>query len=193
MQCAICKASGPFSLEACVIDESRPICDQCASALDSIVATDTEYSEQKKSYLWLNSKINSIRDQAVSSYVLDLLEQAKTLPSIRQLDEEIQIRKRLEREAAEARHDGEVAAFNPLYEYAVETVRDHNDGSADTASIRMILSRYASRGWRLHKTMVNEIGRTSSSSSVAGYTNGTNATIEETILIFERCVKPIER
>ena len=186
MQCAICKASGQFSLEACVIDESRPICDKCASALDSIV--DTDNSEREKSYLWLNSKINSIRDHEVSSFVLDVLEEAK-----RRIDEEMQVRKRIEREAAEARHDAEVAAFNPLYEYAVETVRDYNDGSTDTASIRRILSQYASRGWRLHKTMVNEIGRISNSSGAAGFTSGTNATIEETILIFERCVKPIQR
>lgn len=51
---------------------------------------------------------------------------------------------------------------------------------------------YAGDGWRLHSVVVNEAGKNASSTSMGGLTVGTNSTIDVTILIFERCIKPAE-
>ena len=43
--------------------------------------------------------------------------------------------------------------------YAVESVPDNKDGTTNVALLRTLISEYASRGWRLHQTLVNELGR----------------------------------
>lgn len=193
MECAICHGSGPFTLEACVLDESKPMCDKCATAIDALSEDEENFAEWEKSYYWLNSVKNGIHDKDISSFVLDVLDAATSNPNYSKVEKQIIAKERAAHQAAEAKHDAEVAPFNAVYEYAVESIQDNSDGSANTALISAIISNYASRGWRLHKTMVNEIGRTSQSSGVGGFSTGTNATIEQTILIFERCVKPLQQ
>ena len=43
-------------------------------------------------------------------------------------------------------------------------------------------------GWKLHSVITNEIGKNISAVSIGGITGGTNATVDEIILIFERMV-----
>lgn len=71
-------------------------------------------------------------------------------------------------------------------EYAVETVRDRDNGGADESALNDVLSMYAEKGWRLKFCFTDEVGVESHSATVAGYTTGTNATINEIVLIFER-------
>ena len=193
MQCTICHGSGPFTLEACVLDESKPMCDKCASAVDALSENEENYSEWEKSYCWLDSVKAGIQNKDVSAFICDILDAAKANPNYEKVEEKIMAKERAIRIAAETKHDAEVAPYNAKYEYAVESIPDNSDGSANTALIAAIISNYASKGWRLHKTMVNEIGRTSQSSGVGGFSTGTNATIEQTILVFERCVKPLSQ
>ena len=75
--------------------------------------------------------------------------------------------------------------LNNLYEYDVVTITDKSTGAMDIASLQNVLSERGKLGWRLVNSFTNEIGV--NSSSFAGY--GTNATIDQTILIFERCIK----
>ena len=75
--------------------------------------------------------------------------------------------------------------INDLYEYDVVVIRDKPTGEIDTATLCYELKRRGQEGWRLVNTFTNELGF--NAASIAGF--GSNATIEETILIFERCVK----
>ncbi len=71
-------------------------------------------------------------------------------------------------------------------EYAVETVRDRDNGGADESALNDVLSMYGEKGWQLKFCFTDEVGVESHSATVAGYTTGTNATINEIVLIFER-------
>ena len=76
-----------------------------------------------------------------------------------------------------------------MYEYDVVTITDKSTGDMDFVSLKNVLSERGKLGWRLVNSFTNEIGVISSSTSFAGSTTGTNATIDQTILIFERCIK----
>ena len=85
---------------------------------------------------------------------------------------------------------------NPVYEYATVVVNDDENGRIDVDYLNNILNEYASAGWKLHSILTNEIGKNRTSSSVTTVmtvTTGTNATVEQTIMIFERCIKAEER
>lgn len=75
--------------------------------------------------------------------------------------------------------------INDLYEYDVAVVFDNPTGGVNFQALCSELEKRAREGWRLVNTFTNELGV--NAASIAGF--GTNATIEETILIFERCVK----
>lgn len=82
-----------------------------------------------------------------------------------------------------------IYSMNDIYEYDVVSLRDTKYGSSDIASLQEILSEHGKDGWRLVNTVTNEVGHNSSSTSFGGMTVGTNATIDQMILIFERCVQ----
>lgn len=50
------------------------------------------------------------------------------------------------------------------------------------------MTEYAMEGWKLHSVITNEIGKNISAVSIGGITGGTNTTVDEIILIFERMV-----
>ena len=78
---------------------------------------------------------------------------------------------------------------NAHYEYTTVYLRDSQSGGVDIISLDSALKRYAEQGWRLHSVLTNEVGKNTSSGSFGGVTSGINSTIDETILIFERCIK----
>lgn len=78
---------------------------------------------------------------------------------------------------------------NRKMEYAVETVRDRENGGADETALSDVLAMYGEKGWRLKFCFTDEVGVESHSATVAGYTTGTNATINEIVLIFERAAE----
>jgi len=80
-------------------------------------------------------------------------------------------------------------ALNPQYEYEVVVIPDRSSGEVDTDQLRRTLSSYASVHWRLHSVFTNECGKNAMSAAVSGIGFGTNATIDQTVLIFERCVR----
>lgn len=73
---------------------------------------------------------------------------------------------------------------NPIYEYKVESVRDSGTGVCDPERLQQVISIYASNGWRLISSFSSEIGKNA--------IGGLNATVDQTILIFERCMKAAE-
>ena len=78
---------------------------------------------------------------------------------------------------------------NPFYEYDYIVVPNKSDGSTDQENIREIITSHAMQGWRLVTMYSNEIGKNTIGVSVAGVGGGTNATMCEDVLVFERCIK----
>lgn len=78
---------------------------------------------------------------------------------------------------------------NPLFEYETVIINDNTDGTVDEFKLQTTLREYSEGGWRLHTIFTNEIGKTTSAVSVGYIGGGINATIEQTVLIFERCIK----
>lgn len=98
--------------------------------------------------------------------------------------QEILRRSKIEQEIKE-----EQLSKNPRYEYKVETIPDLLSGEPDTYKLQQVLTEYANDGWRLHTALTNETGKNSATTSIINLGLTINATIDTTILIFERCVK----
>ena len=76
----------------------------------------------------------------------------------------------------------------PRYEYTTARIIDNADGSTYQMQLQSVLMEYANAGWKLHSVITNEIGKNVSSVSIGRFTGGTNATMDEVILIFERMI-----
>ncbi|MBQ7810817.1 MAG: DUF4177 domain-containing protein [Clostridia bacterium] len=76
----------------------------------------------------------------------------------------------------------------PLYEYDTVVVYDKRSGGADIEAINRTLMAYAKDGWKLHTAFTNEVGKNSSSVGYGGVSIGTNSTMDQTVLIFERMI-----
>ncbi|MBR5773694.1 MAG: DUF4177 domain-containing protein [Clostridia bacterium] len=81
------------------------------------------------------------------------------------------------------------SGYDGYYEYCTLTLFDNDGGAIPVEQITTILNDYALDGWRLVTAYANEVGRNSRSTGFAGTTSGTNATIDQNILILERYVK----
>ena len=69
-----------------------------------------------------------------------------------------------------------------VVEYAVEVITDNASGGTNIQRLKNILRDYSAAGWKLKNLFTNELGV--NSVSVGGF--GTNATIDQVVLIFER-------
>lgn len=78
---------------------------------------------------------------------------------------------------------------NPFYEYDYVVVPNLSDGSTDKERIKEIIFSHAIQGWRLITMYSNELGKNSLGVAIAGVGGGTNATMCEDIMVFERCIK----
>ena len=76
-------------------------------------------------------------------------------------------------------------AVAPSVEYDVETLVTNSDGFTDVKEMKRILAERVNNGWRLHSVYSNILGV--NAVKVLGI--GTNATISETVMLFERSVK----
>lgn len=86
----------------------------------------------------------------------------------------------------------DIISVNNLYEYCVEKIYDKSTGGTDERLLEDMLNAYAKNGWRVKNMFTNELGvnRSSTSMSYGGFgtSSGTNATIDEVVIIFERCI-----
>lgn len=78
---------------------------------------------------------------------------------------------------------------NPLYEYETIVINDNSDGTVNTKQIQDTLLEYSKAGWRLHSIFTNEIGKSTVGAFIGFIGSNVNATIDQTIIIFERCIK----
>lgn len=81
----------------------------------------------------------------------------------------------------------EAYSKNDIYEYDVVSIIDDNTGAVNIDLLRKTLELHGLEGWRLVNTVSNEIGHNLSRHGVGGFSSGTNATIDQMLLIFERC------
>lgn len=80
----------------------------------------------------------------------------------------------------------EEKSFPNLYDYKIEKVGNLPNGASDDVKIQRLLIHYAERGWKLHTIYSNELGKNANSAGYGGMNSGTNATISEDVLVFER-------
>lgn len=89
--------------------------------------------------------------------------------------------------------DKKALELNDVFEYDVVSVLDKDHGGVDVERLGNVLADHASKGWRLVSAFSNEVGRDSSLSEFSGVSIGVNSTIDQNILIFERCVRRYQR
>lgn len=97
-------------------------------------------------------------------------------------------RKRKEREEQAEKEKLEFVSKLPLYEYATEVISDNRSGGMNVTLLNEVLQRYAKNGWRLHTAISNELGKNSTTIGLGGISAGVNATMDQTVLIFERMI-----
>lgn len=117
---------------------------------------------------------------------LDNLAEVREEEEKKKREEEERRKRELEEENIRRR---EALSKNPIYEYRTEYLMDNTSGILNKRDLDEVLTRYANNGWRLHTMVVNEAGKNSTTVGIGGISSGTNATMDVTILVFERCVK----
>ena len=81
------------------------------------------------------------------------------------------------------------------YEYKVISLLDESgffkkkSGSVDTTAMTETLNQLGIEGWHLVTAYSNELGKNAMSGGIGGAMLGTNSTVDENILIFERFVR----
>lgn len=84
---------------------------------------------------------------------------------------------------------------NGYYEYKVLSLSDigglfrANSGRVDIATMTSVLNDMGLDGWHLVTAYSNELGKNAFSGGAGGVMLGTNSTVDENILIFERFVR----
>ena len=109
------------------------------------------------------------------------------------ISEEIRKKELEDAKREEERRRQYILKINDSYEYKIERVTDNSDGTSDIDQIKHIIERYSNKGWRLHTIYSNEIGKESLVAGIGGFKGGTNATINETIIVLERLIRPAVR
>lgn len=83
-------------------------------------------------------------------------------------------------------HLQDILNINDQYEYEVVPIIDTSNGATNVNQLQIILSKYSVLGWRLKTIISNELGKNAISIGAGGVSSGTNATIDQLLLIFER-------
>lgn len=134
-------------------------------------------------YDWENPAANRLAEQRQRERELAREQRER---EVAQREAEQRIREREEAIKKAVARKEEIFAVNNLYEYNVETVNDLDSGEPNRPLMAQILSIYAQEGWRLHSIYTNEVGRTSHPQAFGIST--INATIDQTVMVFERIV-----
>lgn len=149
-------------------DQPKP-CGNCGESTVSLGQTNSEWTSKSP------QQRDEIKENCRAKYTL---EREKTVTETCNVKEGI---KTLSAHTLE-----EIAKLNDIYEYKVVTIQDDYDGNISGKRIQDTLNDYASLGWRLKSAITNELGKNEFGVAVTGVGSGTNATIDNTVLIFER-------
>lgn len=130
-----------------------------------------------------------------------MVDELKSRPSnALELEEREQERKETEKlhkaqaEAYARRRRSKIAelrtsGLDGYWEYKVLSLVDEDSGLIDSTLLEHTLNEMGLDGWHLKCAYTNELGQNTSSSGIGGFSTGTNATIDQNILILERYVK----
>ena len=116
---------------------------------------------------------------------------------VKELDHQTRMRLQqedLEQKQFEGRHSIEIEKLKDTgaagyYQYKALSLVDEDGGYIDAQRLTENLNALGIEGWHLVVAYANEMGRNSNSSGIGGFSTGTNSTIDQNILIFERFVK----
>lgn len=105
-------------------------------------------------------------------------------------EEEKQLEKKEEKQKIIRQEEADIQILrNPYFEYQVVIINNLVTGEMNQTQLQETLNTYAENGWKLHSVFNNELGKTSSSIAIGFLGSTVNATIDQTVLIFERCIK----
>lgn len=76
--------------------------------------------------------------------------------------------------------------YKEYYEYTALTICDDSNGTVDVTEMVEKMNELALNGWKLVTAFANEIGKNSFTGGFGGISSGTNSTVEQNILLFER-------
>ena len=79
--------------------------------------------------------------------------------------------------------------FDGYYEYMTLSLLDESGGYIDTSTVTSNLNTLGQQGWRLVCAYSNELGHNTKSAGLLGFSVGSNATVDQNVLILERFVK----
>ena len=74
------------------------------------------------------------------------------------------------------------------WEYKILSLYDNSTGSLEIASLEGTINDLGKEGWHLRCAFTNELGHNSNSGGIMGLSVGTNATIDQNVLVFERFI-----
>ena len=99
-----------------------------------------------------------------------------------------------ERERAKAIYESKINKLKSngvegYWEYKVISITDDNAGGVYSSSLEYQMNALGLDGWQLVTAYSNELGKNSHSGGVGGFSTGTNSTIDQNILIFQRFIR----
>ena len=107
------------------------------------------------------------------------------LNKIRQLNRQQKERQQIA-DAWKAAHPD---ADGKYYQYKTVVVKDKFMGQVNAPEIERVLNEMGYDGWRLVSSFTNEVGKNAGALGIGDVAIGLNATMDETVLVFERVVK----
>lgn len=183
------------------------LCNDCMELYESMTS-----AESKEALLLAKSSLlnrvgnNRTAKNIISNHYYDLAEKFGTSEEDRQqlLAEKNAEEKKRQQEAEKRQKEFEDIKRRELedidsflkenghegyYEYRVLSLRDSSSGCIDLDLIYTQLNELGRQGWHLRCAFTNEIGKESSATGIGGFSTGTNASIDQNILILERFIK----
>ena len=130
------------------------------------------------------AEANRLARQEEEARIRKERQEAEAKMRVQRMQEEAE-RKRQEQENTDAflkanGHEG-------FYEYQVLSIGDGNSGSVDIYALAEQLNNLGREGWHLKCAYANELGHNTTPGNA--FAAGTNATMDQHILIFERFIK----
>lgn len=198
------KKIGVFSNDYISIGNYRVLCYDCTkpirSDLSLLYSTRTliEFNECRKRILE-NSMGNF--NEEVLAHLVEYIDEFKPNKNeelkqieLEKIKQEKNERERIERERILREYNQKIDNLNKMgfdgyYEYKVVSLNDDNAGGIYSSTIENTLNQLGLDGWHLRCAYSNELGKNSNSGGYGGFSTGTNSTVDQNILIFERFVR----
>ena len=206
--CYVCKKK--LNMMNNISFENKLLCLDCRDLFDEMMQSDDK-NEIENIY----SKLRSLNthnhevESFINKHLAACLKKFKSEEQIKkELEEEQEKKRKLfeegqkrkqklfeEEQERKAKEQEDVDTFlkenghEGYYQYKVINLFDNNSGGINVDEISILLNSLGRNGWHLKCAYSNELGHNSTSGGFAGFTTGTNSTIDQNILILERFIK----